>query len=46
MRMFIDLEFAKDKKENEKEGIPILFKENQIDKKLIFLSKIYHMIQN
>lgn len=46
MRIFIDLEFAKDNKENVKEGIPILFKQKQLDKKLILLSKIYHMIQN
>ena len=46
MRIFIDLEFAKDNKENVKEGIPILFKQKQLDKKLISLSKIHHMIQN
>ena len=46
MRIFIDLEFAKDNKENVKEGIPILFKQKQLDKKLILSSKIYHMIQN
>lgn len=42
MRIFIDLEFAKDNKENVKEGIPILFKQKQLDKKLILSSKISH----